>query len=356
MTDGIKIISGGMIEKGGFGSIISCSINGNPNHVFKKVEANVNILEPAIMASIIHPNIKSSIQTCFIDEVLHIFQTRESHDLSYPTTKDPNEIKNMLFGIVDGIASLHKFGICHGDLKSTNILITNGQVKLTDFGLSSMKKSSKRSKCTYNYRPMELLDGSKSHGLSVDIWALGCVMWEIATGEMLFPVQEIVHGDTTNNRKRHINAIMDYDNWIKGIKKNTSDSYVHPNFNVQISTEILELIKYVLVVDQHYRPTIYDIAKHPYFTGYKLTEPRIRQNIPRSIDEKEMKRLKHFHKNINPKTFFLYESVANWYIDNEKELLVQCEKLANCVYEDEMFDPSLIQLVSHLGFLLLHGT
>ncbi len=41
-----------------------------------------------------------------------------------------------LHGILDGITSFHKAGYIHGDLKPENIAVSNGMIKIIDFGLS----------------------------------------------------------------------------------------------------------------------------------------------------------------------------------------------------------------------------
>ena len=37
------------------------------------------------------------------------------------------------------------------------------------------------------YRPPELLLGSDNYGKDVDMWAVGCIMGEMITGEPVFP-------------------------------------------------------------------------------------------------------------------------------------------------------------------------
>lgn len=347
----MEVVVDKQIEKGAYGLIEKATVNGDPDHVVKVVSfPSFNLLEPVIMASVVHPNIKSSLQTCIDDENVYIIQTRESHDLSYSTTSN---IKPILFGIVDGLAALHSYKICHGDLKSSNILITKGVPKLSDFGLSSLKPCSKRARCTYNYRPMEKLDGSKSWGLPVDIWALGCVFWEVATGHLLFPVQEVIEGDGDGNRAKHINAILDFEAWIKGKTRVKSSNYISPDLTHTPDKDLLDLIKYIMVVDQHYRPDIYSIAKHPYFQGHFLTQPSLRRNVPRSIDQKELIRYKMISKTDNENVLRLYQSVAFYYLSSEKETIESCKSLVNILYEDGTFDRELIELVLHLGMLLL---
>lgn len=347
----MEIEIGDILATGGYSSIRNCTINDEQNHVVKMIKTeDVHLLEATIMSSVIHPNIKSAVSVCVDEEYMYIFQTKEEYDLS---VYKPDNIKSLLFGVVDGVAALHKLGICHGDLKSTNILYTD-QPKITDFGMSSIKKSSKRSTNTYNYRPLEILTKSEKWGLPVDIWALGCVFWEIVTSSLMFPVQETIDGQPDQNKQKHINAILDYEAWVKGKTRKRDNSYVHPDFDIKIPDDLLDLIKFVMVLDQEYRPTIFDIAKHPYFKDFRLTEPKIRHNIHRNINEKELKRLTMMNgARIDPKILSLYESVALWYGKSEKETLANCTSLISHIHNETKLANGDLDLAVHLGMLLI---
>ena len=79
----------------------------------------------------------------------------------------------------------------HRDLKPQNILITESmQVKLADFGLARcfsfpMKKFTKEI-ATLWYRAPELMLGNENYSPAVDIWAVGCIMYEMYTNVPLF--------------------------------------------------------------------------------------------------------------------------------------------------------------------------
>lgn len=89
-------------------------------------------------------------------------------------------------GLVDALAALHKDKnkkyIIHCDIKPANILIDKGKFKLADFGLSRFKDSDETSKTEWHrgtliYSPPEKQD---LMGRGRDVWALGCVLLEIA--------------------------------------------------------------------------------------------------------------------------------------------------------------------------------
>ncbi len=90
----------------------------------------------------------------------------------------------------------HYEGIIHRDLKPENIMITKtGLVKLMDFGIARPTQTSLHTidgniTGTLPYLSPEQMDG---HNIDerTDIYPLGAILFEMITGEMLFPQQEI---------------------------------------------------------------------------------------------------------------------------------------------------------------------
>ena len=119
-----------------------------------------------------------------------------------------NHVYHYIYGLVSGISYLHGeidgWIATHHDLKPRNILVLNDTLKIADFGHANLHSVHEGSKTegafdqlgTYEYQPPEYYewDGSRSihkHGRAFDVWALGCIILELAT--------LVVHGWQSKN-------------------------------------------------------------------------------------------------------------------------------------------------------------
>ncbi|XVF49868.1 hypothetical protein PTKIN_Ptkin04bG0050500 [Pterospermum kingtungense] len=103
--------------------------------------------------------------------------------------------------VVMGLIYLHhERYILHRDLKPSNLLINyRGEVKITDLGVSKiLTSSSERANTfvgTYNYMSPERISGD-NYGIECDIWSLGLVLLECATGRFPYSPPEPEEGWT----------------------------------------------------------------------------------------------------------------------------------------------------------------
>jgi len=91
--------------------------------------------------------------------------------------------------------------VLHRDLKPQNLLINEkGELKLADFGLARAKsvptKTYSHEVVTLWYRPPDVLLGCTDYTTSIDMWGVGCILFEMVAGRALFPgstVDEQIH-------------------------------------------------------------------------------------------------------------------------------------------------------------------
>jgi len=107
-------------------------------------------------------------------------------------------LKSLIYQLINGLIYLHSCHILHRDLKPANILITaKGVVKIGDLGLARLVQdplqnlvSGDKVVVTIWYRAPELLLGAKHYTKAVDVWAVGCVMAELASLRPIFKGEE----------------------------------------------------------------------------------------------------------------------------------------------------------------------
>jgi hypothetical protein len=103
-----------------------------------------------------------------------------------------DELEHLAPQLVRGLAALHGAGIVHRDFKTANVILVDGRAVITDFGLArsvvdreSGLTSERGLMGTPSYMAPEQVEGRTATPAS-DIYALGVVLFEAATGELPF--------------------------------------------------------------------------------------------------------------------------------------------------------------------------
>lgn len=92
--------------------------------------------------------------------------------------------------IIGGLLYVHNSNVIHRDLKPANIFISDEHLVIGDFGLAVSANSATQFYGTPNYVAPELWSDRnmvKRYTQSTDLFAAGCIFYEICTLEMAFP-------------------------------------------------------------------------------------------------------------------------------------------------------------------------
>ncbi|CAL8286531.1 unnamed protein product [Lota lota] len=150
-----------------------------------------------------------------------------------------------LYQIASAVAHIHKAGILHRDIKTLNIFLTKTTlIKLGDYGLAKKLDSqfAMAETCvgTPYYMSPELCQGVK-YDFKSDIWAMGCVIFEVLTLTRTF--------DATNPLNLCVKIVQG--NWTMDV-----DAKVY-------SPELIKLVYDCLDQDPVKRPTADQILDQP---------------------------------------------------------------------------------------------
>lgn len=145
--------------------------------------------------------------------LLHLNNVRvryRSIDLSIDRINQSLQI--FAYQLLRGLAYCHQRRVLHRDLKPQNLLISaRGDLKLADFGLARAKsvrfrhftllgprvhvfvllqvptKTYSHEVVTLWYRPPDVLLGTTDYSTHIDMWGVGCILYEMAAGHPFFP-------------------------------------------------------------------------------------------------------------------------------------------------------------------------
>jgi len=177
------------------------------NHVIKSYNKNCREfqIEARILSTVNHPHIISALHVLSnpASIVMPKLDQTLSDWLEYGNTFVEKKMLyqtkiNYLGQIASGLEYLHLNNILHLDLKLDNIMISNHQIKLIDFGLAEYVDNgtviTTQIKCTVTHRPPEGFGQGNSSvelGFGFDIWSFGIIMYELLFGIPIY-LQSII--------------------------------------------------------------------------------------------------------------------------------------------------------------------
>ena len=287
--------------------------------------------EMKLLLSLHHPNIISLLHTCVVAsrrEVDLVYDYAE-HDLAdiirhHRTSGRPMDIrcvKSVVHQLLQGLGFLHSQWVVHRDVKPANLLVLGsgsgeaGRVKVADFGLARSVQSPIRSLdrdgevVTIWYRAPELLLGAKHYTRAIDVWAVGCIMYELLALQPAFPGDEVkgTAGKWQEPQMRKVMAVLGTltadswpdvlhcEHWPKLQAVNSATHYpskLHSRLpHVDRHSRCFHLLSQLLCYDPNKRITCDEALEHGWFKElplpssncFKTSTHEVAQYPPRQV-------------------------------------------------------------------------
>ncbi|XP_021939343.1 serine/threonine-protein kinase Nek8-like isoform X2 [Zootermopsis nevadensis] len=158
-------------------------------------ERQMALNEVQVLSSLDHPNIISYFGSFERDGVLMIkMEYADGGTLAQMLSRrarrlDEREIIMLFRQIVAAIRYMHDHNILHRDLKTANVFLNkDNTIKVGDFGISKIMTTRAQAQTvlgTPYYISPEMCEG-KQYDQKSDIWALGCILYEMACLQKTF--------------------------------------------------------------------------------------------------------------------------------------------------------------------------
>jgi len=237
------------------------------------------IREISILKEMIHPTIVSLLDVINYDNKLYLIFEFLDQDLKKymdsVTTLTPSLVQSYCMQLLQGLSYCHQRRIVHRDLKPQNLLIDKrGSLKIADFGLARAfcvpVRQYTHEVVTLWYRAPEILLGSATYSIPVDMWSAGCIFGELLTKNPVFPGDSEIDqlfkifrqlGTPTEDVWHGCTSLPDYKpSFPKWRKKELSKLFenVHPT--------AVDLLEKMLIYEPAQRISAREALNHPYFS------------------------------------------------------------------------------------------
>mmetsp|Transcript_16553 Transcript_16553/g.39818 ORF Transcript_16553/g.39818 Transcript_16553/m.39818 type:complete len:695 (-) Transcript_16553:309-2393(-) len=195
-----------VVGSGSFGTIFSASWNGKPVAV-KKISKDQNadksmpqkmrelFLELHVMNRLKHPYVlkllgvasffpAAGTQELYLGIVVELCDGTLQKLIRSNTPLSFDQKATIAQQVLMGMTYMHSQSVIHRDLTTENVLLVKGSVRIADFGCARKIADGKYDSSTISgspaYMPPEQMEGGRLT-LKVDVWAMGVILWEIAT-------------------------------------------------------------------------------------------------------------------------------------------------------------------------------
>uniref|UniRef100_A0A1B6KMV8 Protein kinase domain-containing protein n=1 Tax=Graphocephala atropunctata TaxID=36148 RepID=A0A1B6KMV8_9HEMI len=234
-----------------------------------------------------HPNVLPMIEYMFDSQEGKLFMIFELMDMSLydmiharKRCLPENRVKHMFYQLLSGVDHLHANGIFHRDIKPENILIRKSVVKLADLG-SIRGTHSQQPYTEYIstrwYRAPECILTAGNYGPKMDIWACGCVFYELLTSKPIFPGSDEIDQLTKIHRVVGTPSPRVVTKLRHKLRLGDVKFSPFPSVNLVMILPFTsdggrDLLKRMLVYDPDVRINARRLLEHRYFSDLRLAE------------------------------------------------------------------------------------
>ncbi|XP_056667106.1 cyclin-dependent kinase-like 3 isoform X6 [Monodelphis domestica] len=322
----------GKVGEGSYGTVMKCKHKDTGQIVaikifYEKPEKSVNKIamrEIKFLKQFRHENLVNLIEVFRQKKKIHLVFEFIDHTVldelqHYCHGLESKRLRKYLFQILRAIEYLHNNNIIHRDIKPENILVSqSGITKLCDFGFARTLAAPGDIYTDYVatrwYRAPELVLKDTTYGKPVDIWALGCMIIEMATGNPYLPSSsdlDLLHKIVikVGNLTPHLQNVFSRSPIFAGVvlpqvqhPKNARKKY--PKLNGLLA----DIVHACLQIDPAERVSSTDLLNHDYFTRDGFIEKNKKSptiNMYRFIPELKAKLLQEAKVNsfIKPREY-----------------------------------------------------
>lgn len=153
--------------------------------------------EAELLAQLAHPGIVRYIAHGESPALYLVLEWLEGEDLGHRLSRSPLDLRQALGlsrQVAEALLAAHARGVVHRDIKPSNIFLRDGNdVKLLDFGIARLLEGTRALTLsgqvvgTVGYMAPEQAREAREVGAEVDVFSLGCVLFECLTGRAAFP-------------------------------------------------------------------------------------------------------------------------------------------------------------------------
>ncbi|MGI9281158.1 MAG: serine/threonine protein kinase [Endozoicomonas sp.] len=285
--------SGPVVGQGSYGEVVPVTSRSGLARPVKALKTTLNAdrsRELEILSLLTHPHIVSvedyyrsvlaeqtssgdigfreGIQREFVGQNLHeLVRGKDVNGVMTPSGPLPTSLSMKIAeGLLDALAYMHAQypPVIHGDLKPDNVLVTaDGEAKLSDFGSSALQDEAEIGwddfSGNHGTAPPEFFDQSSGRTTKADMWAFGCVLYEMSTGEALI---------------KNAPTLIQPDDPVGYIKAELESAMAHPA--LMRSPKLKNLLASLLEIDPEKRFSSVDAQGHPFWESDGIPIPDIR--------------------------------------------------------------------------------